>query len=319
MPDKPLSIAFGSQSLKLKLDAIELPCYILENGLYVFPKDGIQKAMGYEGKSKNWLFEFLSHIGRLAKVNADFLEALSQNTLFEIASLKGDRIIAQGIAPDLLIEACKTIVNAKNDGFLFVSELKFAKAAETILKNIADKDVYKRIDYATGFDLYKQNHKAFLFRAMKAKFDEEYFVWAKTFSDAFFEVFFKFKEWQWADLNNKADEATDFIQEIIFSRLDNALLAELNNAKPRMKYRKENSPEEYLEHPKLQEYLQSVLAFMKASEGNDYIFMNLLNRSYPKQNEKTPLYPKEHDETESSKFSLLNQALKKAAKSSRKT
>lgn len=50
-----LSIQFGSRSKPLKITNIHLYCYILENKQKVITGDSVQKFLGYEGKSENWL------------------------------------------------------------------------------------------------------------------------------------------------------------------------------------------------------------------------------------------------------------------------
>ena len=49
---------YGSDKTPLKLGELEIPCYVLENGMRVFSGRGIQKALGYESKSGQWMKSF---------------------------------------------------------------------------------------------------------------------------------------------------------------------------------------------------------------------------------------------------------------------
>src|SRR6476660_5803337 len=236
--------AFGSETQKLKIGAYTFSCYLLENGRRVLLKNSMPKALGYDGKSENWLFEFLMHINRLTPVEPVILEALSKDILFLVKS--GDGFTKRmGISPNLFVEACRTIVTANEDGFLFMSEVRFAKAAENILEAIGDADVEKLIDYATGYELYKQNHKDVLSRHMVAN-GGPHANWVKSFPDSFFQNIFAFKGWSWKKLNESPEIVGAYFNDLIFSRIEDLLFEKLETSKPKMHYRKKNTPEQYI-------------------------------------------------------------------------
>src|SRR5688572_15108881 len=175
--------AFGSETQKLKIGSFTFSCYLLENGRRLFLKNSIQKAFGYDGKSENWLFEFLMHINRLTPIEPVILEALGKDIVFQVKS--GDGFTKRvGISPNLFVEACRAIVTANDDGFLYMSEVRFAKTAESILAAIGDSDIEKLIDFATGYELFKQNHKDALSRYMVTN-GSQYANWIKSFPDSF--------------------------------------------------------------------------------------------------------------------------------------
>jgi hypothetical protein len=303
--------AFGSESQKLKIGPFTFSCYLLENGRRLFLKSGIQKAFGYEGKSENWLFEFLMHINRLTPVEPVILEALGKDIAFHVKS--GDTFVKRlGMSPNLLVEACRTIVAANDEGFLYMSEIRFAKAAENILKSIGDADIEKLIDYATGYELYKQNHKDALSRFLAAD-GNSYANWIKSFPDAFFQTIFAFKGWSWKDLNENADKTGEYVNNIIFSRIDHDLFDELGATKPKMQYRKKNTPEQYLEHSDLKAYMQTVIAFLRAADRNETIFEQLLNKSFPiTRNLAVATQKKDAGVNTGVKFSAFSDSMSKA-------
>lgn len=269
---------FGSESQKLKIGSFTFSCYLLENGQRLLLKSSIPKAFGYDGKSESWLFEFLIHINRLTPVEPVILEALGKDIVFNVKS--GENLTKRlGISPNLFVEACRTIITANQAGFLYMSEVKFAKAAESILKSIGDSDIEKLIDYATGYERYKQNHKDALSRFLSQN-GNLHADWVKSFPDTFFQAIFAFKGWSWKNLNENADKTGEYINNLIFSRIDDDLFSVLQATKPKMHYRKKNTPEQYLENPDLKAYMQTVMAFLRAADRNDAIFEQLLTKTY---------------------------------------
>lgn len=303
--------AFGSESQKLKIGAFTFSCYLLENGRRLFLKNSVQKAFGYEGKSENWLFEFLMHINRLTPVEPVILEALSKDVAFYVKS--GDGFQKKtGMSPNLLIEACRAIVSANSDGFLYMSEVKFAKAAQDILDSIADSDIEKLIDYTTGYELYKQNHKDALSRFMVGS-GNTYGNWIKSFPDSFFQNIFAFKGWNWKKLVENPDMVAHYFNDLIFSRIEDALFDTLQASKPKMQYRKKNSPEQYLENPDLKAYIQTIAAFLRAADGNQAIFEQLLSKSFPvKRNLAVSSVKKDTVINTGVKFSAFTDSMAKA-------
>lgn len=308
---KILTSVFGSEAQKLKIGNHAFSCYILENGQRVLLKNSVPKTFGYDGKSDNWLFEFLMHINRLTPVEPVILEALGKDIVFQVKSGEGftKRL---GISPNLFVEACRTIAQANDAGFLYMSELRFAKAAENILKNIGDADIEKLIDYATGYELYKQNHKDALARYLGNA--NTHAGWIKSFPDSFFSALFGFKGWNWKDLNENPEATGAYVNDIIFSRIEDDLFETLSATRPKMQYRKKNTPEHYLEHPELRSYMQTVIAFIRASDRNEAIFEQLLAKSYPKRREfGTPqAAKKDAGPIAGAKFNIFNESMQKA-------
>jgi hypothetical protein len=306
------SVSFGSESQKLTFGKIKLTCFLLDNGQRVLLKQSVQKSLGYDGKSENWLFEFLMNINRSRPVEPALLESVSKD--IHIHRRTNDETTNDvAIDAHIFVDACKTIIDAKKEGCLFLSELKFAKAAEHIIEEIGNSNIEKMVDFATGYELFKHNHKEALVRFMINAGEQKFPQWVKTFPDHFFETIFSFQNWSWENLNRNPEKIADYFNEILFSRLDEIHIEELNHIKPKMKYRKGNTFEQYLEHPKLSAYILSVLALINASGRNKTIFEQLLNKCFPKQRDmKISGSEKKQPVTESVKLSAFNENLKKA-------
>jgi hypothetical protein len=244
----------------------------------VLNKSEIPAAMGYYGESTDWIYDFMHHLNTFFKLPHDFFDSLESKIHFRYS--ENDETPAEGILPNVFFEACTYIIKARNENLLFATELKFAEAAEQVLGNSLDID--KKISHATGFERYKLNHKESLQRYYKKQVDDNAGNWIKTFGDDFFHELFVFFDIDWIDLNQKQHFCAMIINDIVFSRLPENLLNELRSSKPKMKYRKDNLPEQFMEHPKLKAHTLGVITLMKASGGNQRIFNQLLDKTFPK-------------------------------------
>lgn len=54
-----LCAKYSSDKTPLHFGDVEVPCYVLEDGTRVFSGRGIQKAIGYESKSGQWMKSFI--------------------------------------------------------------------------------------------------------------------------------------------------------------------------------------------------------------------------------------------------------------------
>lgn len=302
-------IAYGSEQLPLKIGASEIPCFILEHRQFVLTKTGVQKALGYDGKSEDWLFDLLSSINKFYPIPGELFDALESPVLFEMNRQDGSRNIIKGIYPDLLQTICKTIQNAKNDGYLSVSQLKHAKAAETILNFLSENDLTQAIETATGFVFLKESGKNYLQDFLLQETGDAVYQWTKTIRDDFYEKILELNQLNWIDLRENYLAVSRLLHEIIYSRLPDNLVGILRTQKPKRSYKLKSNTQD-LEHPELKAYLSEALSLLKAAGDNWPIFTQLLNRIHPKNN-LPELRTVQSGKTNEPELSVLNSHLKK--------
>jgi hypothetical protein len=307
-----LSIAFGSEKHSLKIGAAEIQCYILEDGQYVFLKNSLQKALGYEGKSDSWLPGILNSIEKFSLLPAGLMERYYHTIPFEIRRIDGLKYIFEGLSPKTFLEICKVISDAKKDGYLNLSQLKYSKAAEAVLDHLNEKNSNDLIDLATGFKFYKQSAIEHLQQFLSENLQDPAFVWIKTFPEPLFCAIFEAHGLDWASLNEKPQRIGRIIYDIIFSRIPNDLLSELRFRKPKRVYQQKNNKTQDIQYPELKEYVVSILSLLKASGNSWNIFLQLLNRTHPKNpafTTKFPIFSENAFQNEA--LSDFNQSLKK--------
>lgn len=275
------TVAYGSEQLPLKIDSITLSCYILENNQRVITKNSIQKALGYEGKSDEWLADLLASIHKFSPIENEILNFNKNLVLFE-EKRDGLNVIIQSVTSLLFLAICKTIVTAKNDGYLNVNQLKFAKNGEAILEILHIENINYSIDQATGFVFYKENAKEFLQQFLSKTLNESSFVWIKTLPESFFESVFYLHQLDWIDLKKKPTVVGKIIFEIVFSRLSDKQLKELRETKPKRNYKSKGTLSQKNEHPTLKEYIATLQSLLKAAGYQWTVFLQLLNRTHIK-------------------------------------
>jgi len=280
---------FGSESTLVTLGADKIPCFILNNGQHLLSKKGITKALGYDGKSNSWIIDLLESIGKFRSLP----EILSERTfivLFEIRSTTALKI-HEGIGPEAFIEICKLLVDAKNEGYLNISQLKFAKAAEKVLGAVNDKTISLSIEEATGFLFHKTQCKTMLQHFFDNSFDDASLAWVKTFPDSFYKMILEAHQRNWQILKEEPHAIGKIIFDIVYSRMPQELIVKLRNTPPKRTYKRKNYVAQELVDPDLREYLNLIASLLETSGNNWNIFLRLIDRRFPKNPAFTVKFP----------------------------
>lgn len=279
-------ILFGSDKRPLHLAHAEIACFILDNQRRVCSLSGLQKALGYDGKSENWLKDLLIQMHRFIPAD-ELVEALGNAPVFENDTAQKNT----GVPGELLLGICQQLVLAKKEGFLSVSQLKYAKSAEMLIENLTAERLESMIDDASGFLFFKENAIERFSRFLSTELDDAAFEWTRTFPDAFFKKVFELHHYDWADLQNNPKPVGKIFYDVVFSRIPNNLLEEIRSTKPKRNYHRKNYLPQDNQHPVLKEYISHVLSLVNAAADNWNIFLQLLNRSHPKNNAFTTKFP----------------------------
>ena len=303
-----MKAVFGLPTQLLKINAIDLECYLLENATRVIGKNKLEKSLGLDSKNENSLLEFVTIISKYTSVSDNIIAVLQTPISFEVKLEDGSEKVVSGYPSSLLIPLCTSIVKAKNGGFLSVNQLKTAKTAEKILKPLETKLVNYLIDEVTGFTFFKENAKEqFKNYFLKIKNDAA-FEWMVTFTDVFYEDLFLFMTSNWHDLRYNPSRMADFIYSLIYLRIDDKILDELRNTKPKRSYVSKNGGFLNREHSKLQVFNQTIQAFLQEASFERSEFMQLLIKNYPKNTLRENLI---FVENEAESLTFFNEKLKK--------
>lgn len=303
-------VSFGTAKNQLQLGTAFISCYILENKQHVITKDSLQKALGYDGKSENWLFEFLTAINKFIPIYLELTDALKNPLLIKTEALENQNLSIEALGSKMLLETCQAIIKAKNEGFLNVNQLKYAKAATSLLENIGNSKIDDLIDNATRFVWYKEITLNKLIQFLQVQEDDTAFLWIKTIPSNFLEMLFEMNTLKWIDAYDKPYVLGKLLHETIFLRIENTVLDDIRNSKPKRNYTRKENKKQDIEHPKLKEYIIAIQSLIKASGNNWNIFIQLLNKTYPKQKNRTTIHFYDATEKIDKPLSSFNEKLK---------
>lgn len=296
-------VRFGLPSKKLKLGAIELETYVLDDYIRVIEKNKLEKALGKDGKSEQWLLDYFVSIKNHITLSDEFVETLTNPIAFTYTNEEGKQKSFLGYNALFFVEIITTIARAKTAGFLSLNQLKTGKIAEKLILFLENRFIKNLVDEATGFSFYKDNAKEkFKDFFMRHKPDPA-FEWIKTFTDAFYEDVFIFLDMTWVDLRNNPVKIAEFIYNTIFLRIDDKTQSILRNTKPKRNYLNPNGVSINRENPKLREFNITIQSFFKEAIYNRTFFMELLIKTYPKNPEREIIeFINEDDYTKLSSF-----------------
>ena len=279
-------VRFGIPTKKLKLRTIELDVYVLDDYIRVVEKNKLEKALGKEGKSEQWLLDFFVSIKSYVVLSDEFVEALTYPIAFIHTNEEGKQKSYLGYNALFFIEIITTIAKAKKSGYLSLNQLKTGKVADKIITFLENRFIKNLIDEATGFSFYKENAKEKLKDFFLKHKSDTAFEWIKTFSDAFYEDVFTYLEMSWVELKNNPVKIADFIYSTIFLRIDNKTLEVLRKTKPKRSYLNTYGVPINRENPKLKEFNSTIQSFFKEAIYTRTFFMELLIKTYPKNPER---------------------------------
>ncbi len=288
-----LKSLFGHEHNGLPVGKRTIECYILPKLEPVLEKRSFQRALGYDGRSTRWLYDFLIHLSRNIPISVDLLDAIQENRHFEVRGQNGDIALKLAIEPHIALKVCQIITQANKQGQLYLSELKYAKAADTMLQSFDDHTVLVRIRFVTGFDRYKLNVREKTIKTLFKANPDLVYRWILTIPDAFLESVFEFYGIGWEDAADHTDEIAAFLDEFLFSRLDPDNLLALQT-KPRMIYSKEYFTEKYQENPVFSQQMQGLWALMRLSNRHLALLTPLTEKAYPAR--RSPVAAKKNPE-----------------------
>jgi hypothetical protein len=288
MENKVLTSKYGSDKTPLHLGELSIPCYVLEDGTRVFSGRGIQNLLGVSSKSSGtWLSKFINSKSISTNLLPGIYDKLSHPIKFKRPTASGSQSGTYGYEVTLLIDLCNAITDAYDSREYQVSE-EYYKAARIITRAVSKVGIIALVDEATGYDKYKGGAKDELQKFLNKFISDEASKWVKTFDDNFFEMIYRMRGWNWEMTNKRPGVVGQWINDIVYERVAPFTLIMLNEKNPKddkghRKVRHHQYFTEDVGKPRLKSYLASVEALGRASNYDWKVFMELLNRAFPKQ------------------------------------
>ncbi len=299
---KPLHATHGSADKPLRIDDVEIPCYVLEDGTRVITQRGVQTGIGMSTsggsggahRMARWVGSLLAK-GLQESHTGDLAVRIENPILFYPSGMNR---LAYGYEATVLADLCEFVLKARDAGLLEKAQSHIADQSELLMRAFARVGIIALVDEATGYQ--ETRARDALEEILRRFISKELSQWVKTFPDEFYENLFRLRDWHYSEFTSKRPGVAGRItNDIVYQRLAPGVLEELQRITPRdQKGRRKHKYFQRLTedagHPKLREHLASVITLMKVST-NWRRFYGLLNRALPKYNTTPTMFP-EYDE-----------------------
>lgn len=232
--NKILVAKYGSDKTPLRLGNLEIPCYVLDNGMRVFSGRGIQKAIGYDSKSGQWMNSFCKMDGvssYLCAGDNSISERLSKPIKFKRNNAGGSQSTANGYEVTLLVDICSAIIDANRAG-VFDNDV-IVRNADIIIRSVEKVGIIALVDEATGYQYERENDE--LQKILKAYISEELLPWQKRFPDIFYKELFRLNGWDYTvnGIKKRPGIIGKWTNTFIYEELPNGVLEELKKKTPK--------------------------------------------------------------------------------------
>ena len=283
-----LKAEYGSDKTPLTLGETEVPCYVLEDGTRVLSGRAIQKAIGYNGSSGDWLRKFVNTKSIAGAIKAEIIAGLSEPIKFMRIDSGGSQPITYGYEATKLIDLCDALMDLNRAGVLKENQKIYAIQAEMIIRSVAKVGIIALVDEVTGYEKAREKDALQLF--LQRFLEDEKGKWVRTFPPEFFEAIFKMKGWTWKQASTKKPQVVGhYINNYVYARIGPKILEELRRRNPKdEKGNRKGKHPQWIDpdygHPKLKEHLGILTAFARATGFNWNNWNRMVERALPKFN-----------------------------------
>ncbi|PTT01903.1 hypothetical protein DBR11_06300 [Pedobacter sp. HMWF019] len=288
MAKKTLKAEYGSDKTPLIIGSIEIPCYVLTDGTRVLSRNGMQKAIGYEGTSGDWLVKFVGGKNISTHIKPEIIAGLSEVIKFKRNNAGGSQSMTYGYEATKLIDFCDALIDLKKSGVLKDNQIIYADQAEIIIRSVAKVGIIALVDEVTGYQ-YDRERDA-LQTILKAYISDELLSWQKTFPDTYYREIFRLNGWGYtvSDIKRRPGIVGKWTNRIIYDQLPKGILEELKKNTP--KSAAGNYTARFFQsltsdtgHPHLSAQLNQVIAVMRISD-NWKQFITHFNKMVDRKN-----------------------------------
>lgn len=201
---------------KLPLGAVELECYVLNDGRRLFHKRGLAKALLLKSTGGNAFMKTISRKGLGSAVPDQLWGKIENPIVFK--PMNGDP--AHGYEATVLIDICDAIWEANKQGKLTPRQAFLAMQAEVILRSAAKVGIVALIDEATGY--IRDKRKAEYRELFQEFIRNEFGQWKQEFPEAFFDMIYRLYNLRRSPGNRHPQFFGKFIRKYIYAPLANS-------------------------------------------------------------------------------------------------
>jgi len=286
---KNLNIAAGTKVGSLRFADFQFECVVLENSDCAISLSSIHKNFGLLGNSPMWLLAVLEDVHSRISIPTELFDAY-RNPLTAKYILNEDIFTLEIVALPTFVETCEILYTATTGNPLFDNNKTINQSAKKILNFMRSTNLYQEIEEITGYSLVKENAFTILYAYYTKHTNDRAFLWIKTFPKLFWIAIFEVHDLNWVIIRENPSKIARILYDIIFARLSDSVIDRVRSTAPKRSYKRKGNQPQQNEHPEINEYLISILTLLKVTNHNWPVFLQLLNRTHPvNQNYTTKL------------------------------
>jgi hypothetical protein len=277
------------------LAGLELACAVLEDETRIITQAAFLRSLGRARSPKAGTGVLSTKEDVPFFLQAEILQPFVDEELLEVTRAVEYRTRAGGRAIGYNARALKRVAETylrfrddclETSGRVPARYEKMVKAADLLIRGLAEVGVIALVDEATGFQDVRQ--RLALQKILDEYLRDELAAWAKRFPDEFYKEIFRLRGWEWRGRKvNPPQVVAKYTTDLVYDRLAPGITDELQSRMPKTasgnkKGRLHQLFTDDVGHPALAQHLHTVVSFMRASNTWDD-FKLLLDRALPKK------------------------------------
>jgi hypothetical protein len=286
---KVVKATHGSGDRPLKLGEIEIPCYVLENGMRVLSGRGMKSALAMRESRAG----FLTDLQAMNSLKPYIGDGLADKLSRPISFLRpGGGRISLGYEATVIADICEVFLIARKAGALTEKQKLIAEQCEVLTRAFAKVGIIALVDEATGYQ--EARARDALHKILELYIAKELLPWTKRFPNEYYQELFRLRGWDYDPLSVKRPKLIGKITEnVIYKRLPIGVLDEIKSRNPKTEkgYRKHRHHQlltQEIGNPHLEKHIASVITLMRISKSWRQ-FDSHVKTAFPMQNEQLEL------------------------------
>ncbi len=271
-----------------RVDGMEIPCAVLDDGTRLLTQEGFLTAIGRAGKAKGGEGAATAGVDRMpAFLAAGNLKPFISEQLIEstrpIQFLLPSGVRAFGYRAELLADVCWVFINAQLEGKLVAKQEHVAERCKMLARAFGKVGIIALVDEATGYQADRERDE--LQRILDQYIVEEMRPWVRTFPAEFFKQVYRLHGWVYRAGDTKTPRYVGkFIDRYIYKPLPPGVRDELRNRNPIVNGRRKHKHFMFLTEdtgmPHLEEQVRVVTVLMKGAD-NKPAYERAFRRVFP--------------------------------------
>lgn len=283
----------GSADHPLTIGDVQIQCFVLENGMRVLSRSGLQAGIGMSSSGGNKtgeqrLVSVLSAISEKPKCDAELASRIAE-IVRRIEEPIKFRLTgggtALGIEATILADLCDVLLAARSAGLLLPQQAHVASKAELLVRGFARVGIIALIDEATGYQ--RDRARDALAKILEDFVAKELQPYVQKFPPEFYEQMFRLRGLPFDATSVRRPQYFGVLtNDIVYRRLAPGVWKELKSkvkknasGRPTQQMHRYLTPD--IGDPRLRELITKVTTIMELSNGWDD-FKAKLDRLVPK-------------------------------------